>query len=479
MSRGFVRSLLVTALSAALVACASGTAPMVRADLEAELPSRFSEVVPASAATIDTQWWRSFGDADLDALVEQGLAYNSDLIIGAARLREAAAAFRQTRSAQLPDVGVFVGGTRQRSPSMDVPGASVISESGNYGVSVGFEVDLWGRLSAQSDAARQRYLAQGYTQAALQQVIAAELVRGYLGAQALSARRVVLQENVALLEESLGLAQRRFALGAISELDLQRSVSELQDSRAQLIAVEQQSAASRRALLVLAGQMPTEQALEALAVRALDLAPDTLPEVPAGLPSSLLERRPDLRAAEANLAAANADVSAARRALLPALTLTGSAGRASGDLSDIISGPHLDIWSIGANLVATLFDGGRRRGAIAAAQAREEQLVETYRNTVRNGFRETLDALDARSAATQIHEARQAQASALADSARLADRRYQEGYDSYLNVIDARRSLLSARQATIEAQRAAGAAHVDLVLALGGGWNADAVSTQP
>ena len=472
-------SSLAFSLALALTACGGGSGSLVRADVEAELPDRFSEVTPVSDAVIDGPWWRSFGDADLDALVEQGLSYNSDLIIGAARLREAAAAFRQTRSAQVPDVGVFVGGTRQRSPSTTVPGTTVVSESGNAGVSVGFEVDLWGRLSAQTDAARQRYLAQGYTQAALRQVIAAELVRGYLGAQALAARRVVLQENVELLQESLGLAQRRYALGAISELDLQRSVSELEDSRAQLIAIEQQSAAARRALLVLAGQMPTEQALASLAVRALDIAPRDLPDVPAGLPSGLLERRPDLRAAEANLAAAQADVSAARRALLPSLSLTGSAGRASGDLSDILSGPHLDIWSIGANLVATIFDGGRRRGAIAAAQAREEQLVETYRNTVRNALRETLDALDARAAATQIHETRKAQASALATAAQLADRRYQEGYDSYLNVIDARRSLLAAHQAAIEAQRAAGAAHVDLVLALGGGWDGNEVPATP
>ena len=478
MSR-FLQSSLAAALALALTACAGGVDSNVKATLETELPDRFSEVMPVSDVVIDGPWWRSFGDADMDALVEQGLAYNSDLIIGAARLREAAAAFRQTRSAQLPDVGVFVGGSRQRSPSSSVPGTSVISESGNFGVSVGFEVDLWGRLSAQSAAARQRYLAQGYTQAALRQVIAAELVRGYLGAQSLIARRVVLQENVVLLEASLGLAQRRYALGAISELDLQRSVSELEDSRAQLAAVEQQSAASQRALLVLAGQMPTEQALKSLTVRALDLAPRDLPEIPAGLPSSLLERRPDLRAAEANLAAGQADVSAARRALLPSLSLTGSAGRASGDLSDILSGPHLDIWSIGADLIATIFDGGRRRGVIAAAQAREEQLVETYRNTVRNALRETLDALDARTAAVQIHESRQAQAHALANAAELADRRYQEGYDSYLNVIDARRSLLSARQATIEAKRAAGAAYVDLVLALGGGWDGQVVSAAP
>lgn len=461
------RNILIALIGVALAGCAALPGHGNRDSVEAELPERFSALLPASNETIDVQWWRAFDDADLDTLVSQGLAHNSDLVIGAARLREAAAVFRQTRSAQLPDVGVFVSGARQKASAQG--GDAVLSE-GAFGVSIGFEVDLWGRLATQSAAARQRYLAQGYTQAALKQVIAAELVRGYVSAQALAANRVALEQNLALLEESLELAQRRFDLGVISELDLHRSRSELEDSRAQLASVLQRYNATRRALLVLAGQMPAESALDALTVRAISLKPHQLPDVPVGLPSDLLERRPDLRAAEADLLAAHADVSVAKRALLPSLTLTGRGGRATGDLSDLISGPHLDIWSIGANLVATIFDGGRRRAVIDASKARETQLVESYRNTVRSAFGEVLNALDARGAAIEIHDARLAQALALESAATLADRRYQEGYDSYINVIDARRSLLFARQAVIEAQRAAAAAYVDLVLALGGGW---------
>src|SRR5690606_13706530 len=199
-----------------------------------------------------------------------------------------------------------------------------------------------------------------------------------------------------------------------------------------------------------------------------------LPEVPLGLPSELLERRPDLRAAEANLAAADADVTAAKRALLPSLKLTGSAGRASGDLADILSGPHLSLWSIGAELVQTIFEGGARRGAVDAARARQEALVEQYRNTVRDAFRNVLDALDARSAAAQVHEARLAQSEALTRALRLAQRRYDEGYDDYLSVLDARRSLLQARLAVSQAELSAGASYVDLALALGGGWSGNA-----
>ncbi len=460
--------LLPLALSALLGACAG--LPERAVDAAPELPAQFTDVAPLPDGVLETAWWRGFSDPDLDALVEQGLLHNSDLLIGAARLRESAAALRQARSAQLPDVGIFAGGTRQRAPSAATPGRTAVSENGSFGASIGFEVDLWGRLATQSEAARQRYLAQGYTQAALRQVIAAQLVRGYLIAQAAAANRVALEENLALLKESLALAERRHALGVISELDLIRSRSEVEDSRAQLAEVNRAYDAARRALLVLAGQMPSREALDALNVRALKRVPAELPQVPVGLPSELLERRPDLRAAEAQLAAAHADVSAARRALLPQLSLTGNAGRASGDLSDLFRGPHLDVWSLGANLVTTLFDGGRRRGAIEAARAREEQLVESYRDAVRNALRETLDALDARAAAAAVHEARVAQAEALAAAATLADRRYQEGYDSYLDVIDARRSLLRARQAVIEARRAAGVAYVDLALALGGGW---------
>jgi len=462
---GLTRTALVVALSAGLAACAGIAKNTAPADIAAELPAQFTEVAPLDAAQLEAQWWRAFNDASLDALVERGLEHNSDLVIGAARLREAAAAFKQTRAGQIPDVGVFVDGSRGHEPGV------ATSDAGSFGVSINYEVDLWGRLSAQTEAARQRYLAQGYTQAALKLAIAAELTRGYLAAQAQTRVRDILADNVQLLTESLGLSERRFALGAISELDLQRARSELEDSRAQLAAANAQLNATGRALLVLAGEMPTSEALASLEIRSRSLAPSQLPEVPLGLPSALLERRPDLRAAEANLAAANADIAAARRALLPSLSLTGAAGKASGDLSDLFSGPHLSFWSIGAELVQAVFEGGARRGAVDAAKARQEALIEQYRNTVRDAFRDVLDALDARSAAAQVHEARTAQAEALSNALRLAQRRYDEGYDDFLSVLDARRSLLQARLAVANAELSAGSAYVDLALALGGGWN--------
>lgn len=461
-------------LALSLTACAGMPERNVPDDVVGTLPDQFTEVLAPDEPEIPVEWWKAFEDPQLEQLVERGLNYNSDLIIAAQRLREARAAFRSSRANQLPDIGVFIDGARERAPLVDPANPSItdssIVESGSYGVSVGYEVDLWGRLAAQTNAERQRYLAQGYTLAALRLTIAAELVRGYLQGQALLDNRAVLEENVQVLEDQLRLSRRRYELGAISELDLQRFRSELEDSRAQLAEITQQERATERALLVLAGELPTKDSLLVLDIQRSGAAPAGLPAVPTGLPSSLLARRPDLRAAEANLAGAGADLMAAKRVWFPNLVITGSAGEVSGNLSNLFD-DGVSVWSITASLTQAIFDGGRRSAAIEVTDARREQLVETYRDTVRGAFTEVADALDARSAAAEIHRARTAQSTALETALRLAQRRYDEGYSDYLGVLDARRSLLQSRLAVAEARRSGGAAYVDLALAVGGGWN--------
>ncbi len=464
-----MRKVIACVIALGLTACAGMPERNVPEGTAEALPERFTEVLPSTEASVPVEWWRGFKDAELDRLVDRGLAYNSDLIIAAERLREARAVLRASRADQLPDVGVFIDGSRQRTSLID-PSNTTIIETGSYGASVSYEVDLWGRLASQSEAARQRYLAQGYTLASLRLTIAAELVRGYLQTQALLASRAVLEENVQVLEDQLRLSQLRYEIGAISELDLQRFRSELEDSRAQLAQIVQRQQATQRALLLLAGEVPSREAVAQLAISGEGVEPTALPEVPTGLPSSLLDRRPDLRAAEANLAAAGADLKAARRSWFPNIVITGSAGEMSSSLSNLFE-DGLDVWSIGANVAQAIFDGGRRNAAIEASDARRLQLIESYRDTSRRAFSEVLDALDARAAASEVHRARSAQAEALATSLRLAQRRYDEGYSDYLGVLDARRSLLQSRLAVAEARRAGGAAYVDLVLAVGGGWS--------
>lgn len=462
------RTFITISVALLLSACAQMPDRNVPDDVRDTLPDRFTEVLPAPDAGISPTWWQAFGDERLTQLIERGLEYNSDLIIAAERLREAKATMRLARADQLPDLSAVVGGNRQRTV---IPGStdSALIETGNYGAQVSYEADLWGRLASRTEAERQRYLAQGYTVAALRLTIAAELVRGYLQAQSLSEARAVLEENVQVLDDQLRLSRRRYETGAISELDLQRFRSELEDSRAQLADVTQQQRAVQRALLTLAGEMPTGERLDAMNVEPERNPPAVLPTVPTGLPSALLNRRPDLRAAESNLAAAGADLHAARRAWLPTLAITGSAGEVSTSLSDLFK-DGVNVWAVGATLTQAVFDGGRRNAAIQISDARREQLAESYRATVRQAFQEVLDALDARSASDEVYRSRTEQSDALQTALRLAQRRYEEGYSDYLGVLDARRSLLQSRLAVAEARRNGGAAYVDLVLSVGGGW---------
>jgi NodT family efflux transporter outer membrane factor (OMF) lipoprotein len=438
------------------------------------MPSEFTSVTPLFQGEIVEDWWRAFGDPALDAFVEAGLAHNSDLTIGAARLLEARAIWNETAASRWPFIGVFASAARERGlNTLTSTPPTVQAEAGSYGGQASFEVDLWGRLQAASEAARRRYLAQGYTLASLRIAITAELVRGYLTVQALHAQREILSESVTLLTDFLRLSDLRYRLGNIPDLDVQRARAELEDSKAQLATATQQAAAAQRALVVLAGALPTEEVLAHFTMSSGLIEPSALPAVPLGVPSDLLSRRPDLRAAEANLAAAQADLAVAKRALLPSLSLTGSAGEASPRLSHLFS-QGFGVWSIGGDLTASVFDGGRKVAGVHAADARRVQILESYRNTVRNAFKEVLDALDARAALTEVHRARGEQTRALERSVYLAQRKYDEGYSAFLDVLDARRTLLQSRLAAASARSDAAASYVDLVVALGGGWNPSA-----
>jgi len=463
------KQLIITAIGLGLVGCYSLPDRTLPRDVSESMPSQFTSVTPLAQGDVEEEWWRAFGDPALDEFVAGGLTHNGNLAIGAARLLEARAIWKQTAASRWPSIGVFASATRGRVLDTTGTPSTALVESGNYGGQASFEVDLWGRLQATSEAARRRYLAEGYTLASLRITIAAELVRGYLTVQMLQVQRTVLIESVAVLGDSLRLSERRYQLGSIPDLDVQRARAELEDSKAQLARATQEEATARRALAVLAGALPTEQALANFTMSSKTVEPASLPAVPVGVPSDLLSRRPDLRAVEANLAAAQADLSAAKRALLPSLSLTGSAGEASPTLSDLFS-KSLGIWSVGADLTASVFDGGRKVAGIHAADARRVQLLERYRDTVRSAFKEVLDALDARTNLTEVNSARVEQTRALEHSVYLAQRKYDEGYTAFLDVLDARRTLLQARLAAASARSDAAAAYVDLVVALGGGW---------
>ena len=429
--------------------------------IEATLPDHYLEQgqAPGAVPAVDSTWRQAFGDPALDALVEQGLRNNADLAVGAARLLEARALATQASAARFPVIGAFLAATRQRELNPIGPG-TILVEGASFGGSASFELDLWGRLNATSVAARQRFLAQGFNFAALRLAIEAELVRGYLQLQAIEAQVGVLQESVGVLEDALRLSEQRFEAGSIAELE---------DSRARFSDSQQQARATRRALLIVAGLTPSPEVFAATQIQTQPRELASLPEIPVGLPSQLLSRRPDLRAAEAQLAGARADVAAARRAFLPSVTLTASGGKATQSLSSIFASGSA-VWSIGADLAQTIFDGGARYARVRIAAAQRQALLETYRDAARSAYRDVLDALDARSAAVRTFEAREREARALERAVHLAERRYAEGYSGFLDVLDARRSLLQSRLALAQSRSAVDIAYVSLAVALGGGW---------
>ena len=424
-----------------------------------------------AAPPVDNQWWKAFGDPTLDALVDQALHNNGDLAVGAARLLEARAIAREAAAARWPTLGAFFGAQRQRE--INPLGAGTVDAHGtSFGLNASYELDLWGRLNATAVAARQRFLAQGFNFASLRLTIEAELVRGYLQLQAIDAQVAVLTESVDLLADAERLSEQRYKAGSIAELDLAQVRAELEDSRAQLSDIAQQARTTRRALLILAGLTPSPEASADTRVEPQQPGLRALPEVPVGLPSQLLDRRPDLREAEARLAGARADLSAARRAFLPTVSLTASGGRSSESLGSLFSSSGT-VWSLGANVAQTIFAGGRLRAQEQFASATQTELLETYRNAARSAYRDVLDALDARSAAAATYGARERQAQSLERAAHLAQRRYDEGYSGYLEVLDARRSLLATRLQQLQARTAAESAYVSLAIALGGGWSPD------
>jgi len=438
--------------------------------IEATLPDHYLEQgqAPGAVPAVDSTWREAFDDPALDALVEQGLRNNADLAVGAARLLEARALATQASAARFPVIGAFLAATRQRELNPIGPG-TILVEGASFGGSASFELDLWGRLNATSVAARQRFLAQGFNFAALRLAIEAELVRGYLQLQAIEAQVGVLQESVGVLEDALRLSEQRFEAGSIAELDLAQARAELEDSRARFSDSQQQARATRRALLIVAGLTPSPEVFAATQIQTQPRELASLPEIPVGLPSQLLSRRPDLRAAEAQLAGARADVAAARRAFLPSVTLTASGGKATQSLSSIFASGSA-VWSIGADLAQTIFDGGARYARVRIAAAQRQALLETYRDAARSAYRDVLDALDARSAAVRTFEAREREARALERAVHLAERRYAEGYSGFLDVLDARRSLLQSRLALAQSRSAVDIAYVSLAVALGGGW---------
>lgn len=436
---------------------------------EVPLPAAFEGGTAEAAAPLPAQWWRLYGDPRLDELVGSALAANADLRLAAARVLEAEGAWREVSASLFPEVnGAFSYGDSRASTRVAPAPLAPLERPLYQGLaSTTFEVDFWGRLSRASEAARAGLLGSEYARDVVALSLAGSTAQAYFGLRSLDAQLAVLEQTIRSRRDSLALARARLEAGIASELDVHQAQGALSDALVQSRDTARQRALLERELGQLTGQLD------------LRIAPGNLfalpvpPPPPAGLPSALLERRPDIRAAEQALVAANAQIGAARAALFPALSLTGALGAQSANLSGLFAG-GAGIWSLGYALALPIFDAGRRQARVDQAGARERQALAGYQKAVETGFKEVSEGLInvAQSGATEgdLQDRLRAARSAL----ELSNLRYESGYSPFLEVLDAQRTANDAELAFVRNRQARLSFSVDLMKALGGGWQAEA-----
>jgi multidrug efflux system outer membrane protein len=433
-----------------------------------ELPAAWKESGPRYAQ--DGRWWRIYDDAQLEALVDEALAKNADLTIAAARVDEARAIAREAESGFFPTVDARAGATRQQISTRSAtaaPGMPREFSAYRGTLNVSYELDLFGRLRAGARAARAELEASEAAREAVRIALAAEVAKSYFALRALDEQVSLTRESIALREEALVLQRKRRDAGVSSEFEFRQLEAEAAALRAQLPPLERDRDREEAALSVLLGRTPKEIFEGRIARRSASDERPGAPVVPSGMPSELLLRRADLVEAERRLAAANAQIAAARAEMFPSISLTAALGSESAALSNLFSS-GAGLWSVGLALAQPIFAGGRLEARTEAAQARERQLLAGYQKAIQAAFSETRAAISAQARARESYDAETARASALAETARLARLRYENGVASQLDVIDAERGLLAARSARIEALRAHRAAVADLFRALGG-----------
>lgn len=434
-----------------------------------ELPQAWQGESADAQQQIARDWWRGFGDERLNTLVSEALEHNRDLVASAARVDEARAQAGIARAALLPQVSAE-GSFQRNRVSQEMYPAPYVRDARTANGVLSWELDLWGKLRRADEAARADFAAARLTRDAAELSIAAQVAQTYFQLLAYDAQLDITRRTLSTRDESLKLNKRRFEGGMTSELDFRQAEAEAAAARAQVPVLEQSVRQTENALAVLVGRSPramVEGKLERAELGGLAVPP----VVSAGLPSSLLTRRPDVLAAEEQLHAANARIGVARAAYFPSIGLTSAIGSQSADLGNLFTGPAR-TWSFAANLAMPIFDWGKTGAGVDAANARQRQALAQYDKAIQTAFRETLDALSATTTSTQRESAQRTQLNALKNTLKLAKLRYDNGYSSYLEVLDAERGAFQAELQLVDARLNQLNASVSLVKALGGGWQA-------
>lgn len=434
-----------------------------------ETPDRIRGDAATTAASFgELGWWNVYQDPALSALMRTALERNLDLRIAATRVEQARAAAGVSRLQQLPQVDASGAAARRKlSEFSTTPGADRTGELASAGLNLSWELDLWGRLRRLNEAARAELLASGHAQRGVATSLVADVATAYFSLQSFDRRLDITKRTIATREDFLKLTRAQFQRGVISGLDVASAEAQLAIAQANLPALEQRAAQTEHLLSLLLGGNPG-----GIKRTPSDATIALVPVTPAGLPSRLLERRPDILQSEQALVAANARIGAARAALFPTISLTGSYGVLSTDVSELFTGAA-ENWSAGVGLLQPLLNAERNLYQVDLADARKREALLGYEKTVRNAFREVADSLVAREKSQSVLEAQQRQVDALRRAVDISKARYKAGYSSYFDVISADRDLFNAELAHDAARLDAQLAVVQLYRALGGGWRTE------
>jgi multidrug efflux system outer membrane protein len=462
------RRLLPLLAAAALGGCTLGP-DYRRPPIDA--PARFQYEPQDAAATADTPWWKQFRDPALEQLIDEALQHNTNVQIAAANVEQAAALLTQTRSQFFPTVGYGAGAQRERARepafAAQIPNYPNPSSAYQAALQASWEIDLWGRIRRQSEAAYANVLATDEARRGVILSLVAQVANSYLQLRGLDAQLDVANKTLKTYKESVDLFTLQFQYGQVSMMNVAQAQSQYESAAAQIPLLQSQIAQAQNSLAVLIGRDPGP------ILRGKSVYELALPQVPAGVPSALLERRPDLAQAEQQLVAANAQIGAAKALYFPTISLTGAFGNASADLSKLFSGPTR-VWSYAGTLAGPIFSFGAVSGQVAQAEAAQQAALLNYQLSVRNAFADVDNALVANQKLLEQLDAQIKLVAALQQYNELARMQYDGGYTSYSTVLQAEQALFPAELNLASIRAQVFASSVNIYKAMGGGWVAQA-----
>lgn len=429
-----------------------------------DTPQAFSGLPKdAQAAVLDDAWWRAFGDPVLDTYVDEALRNNRDLAIALANVEAAAGQLTTASAALYPQLGYQLNGQRGVTSTQRLAGDSSSSDSYQFLGNASWEIDLWGGLRRQREAAKAQLAASEQARRGVLLSVTGTVVQGYLQLRGLDRQLEITRRTAQSYEETVKLFELQFRYGAVARINVEQVKSQYQQALSAIPPLEASIAQSENALSLLLGRNPGP------IKRGKDIDALTLPQVPAALPSSLLTQRPDILEAERQLVAANAQIGVARAQFFPTISLTGNAGNVSLALSDLFKG-GTSIWGVGAAVAGTVFSGGSTLGQVRSAEAKKRAAEQTYLKTVQQAFADVENALsqysaDGRKLASEVALTRSSK-----EYADLAWLQYDGGLAPYLTVLDARRQLYAAEISQAQARTSQLGDAAKLYLVFGGTW---------